>query len=170
MCIISESDSTVRVIPPSQAPLCALHRGVKCSKFLKKLRDANHPADLQARGSWACISRPIWLAAFLKTWSFCVIHGLIGKCPLQNWFYKLPPDQASRPEETKIVKHLNILWRVLPLSRLENKLAPSLAKFFLLNNRFWWVSKALKFLQYLFSFSSYGEKIGLHIFVNCSHF
>ena len=50
------------------------------------------------------------------------------------------------------------------LSRPKNKLAPILTKFYHVIIAFHEFQIPLKFLQYLFSFSSYGVKIGLQIF------
>ena len=58
----------------------------------------------------------------------------------------------------------------LTLSRPNKKFVLIFAKFSPRNNRFSWISKPLKFLWYLFSFASYREKIGLHIFFNSAHF
>ena len=67
-----------------------------------------------------------------------------------------------------------VFWKrtkkLLTLSRRKKKVALILTKISPRNNRFSWVSKPLKFLWYLFSFMSYREKIGLHIFFNSAHF
>ena len=67
----------------------------------------------------------------------------------------------------KISSKSNIL---LTLSRPKKKVAPIFTIISPRNNRFSWVSKQLKFLWYLFSFMSYREKNGLHIFFNSAHF
>ena len=45
---IAESDSVVCFPPWSQAPQCASHHKVNCTKFLKKLRGVHHTAELSS--------------------------------------------------------------------------------------------------------------------------
>ena len=72
-------------------------------------------------------------------------------------------------EEFQSVQVTFQYYTVDPFQSQKIKVLRFLSKFLPHNNRFSQVLKPLKFLRYLFSFWSYGEKICLHIFLNSTH-
>ena len=89
------------------------------------------------RKLWACIPEPNRLEAFLKAWGFptnskpvlylCSTQDFLGKCIIQNRFFKLPVGQAPSLNEAWSFRKLwfqhwfPFLWRVIKNQKPELK-------------------------------------------------
>ena len=87
------------------------------------------------------------------------------------------PTVSCFPKNTVGAESISLFsenWKILRIVKhfhtQKKKVAPIFTKISPYNNRFSWISKLQKFLWYLFSFMSYREKIGLHVFFNSAHF